>query len=383
LKILKKRADMKKVVMILEHDLIHPYVDSRPYKEAQSLIKNGYNVTFITWNLYRNNPYPDIEFFNHIKIIRKQILIRRSIIILQYFFIFIITIKEIKNLNIDFIHCHDTYPLLTSSISKLLYKKKLIYDAHELSSFLQEHILLKIFYRISERITYSYWDVLITANSERAAVMLAKYNLQKTKIMYLNNFPCNAGKEIHHFDKPDNVINILYQGMISKEREIDKIIEFSKDLNLNYHFYIVGKYWPSKDYYTNLVKKHNLVNKVTLLDPLKNHDLQDLMKNCHIGLIPLNKRYLNNYLCEPNKLYEYLFMNMRVIMPNCFHLNKINKILKENFVYFYNDITEIFSIIINNFEEIKDNKHLNMNNVYENFSYETIERTFLAEYNEI
>ena len=41
---------MKKIAMVLGHDLLIPNVDTRVYREATTLIKAGYEVTVFCWS---------------------------------------------------------------------------------------------------------------------------------------------------------------------------------------------------------------------------------------------------------------------------------------------------------------------------------------------
>ena len=59
----------KRVAMLLIKDFMYPYLDPRVYKEAQSLGRNGYDVSVVCWGS-REKDVPQHERYEEIDVFR-------------------------------------------------------------------------------------------------------------------------------------------------------------------------------------------------------------------------------------------------------------------------------------------------------------------------
>ena len=59
----------KRVVMLLIKDFMYPYLDPRVYKEAQSLVRSGYDVAVVCWGS-REKDLPHHERYEEINVFR-------------------------------------------------------------------------------------------------------------------------------------------------------------------------------------------------------------------------------------------------------------------------------------------------------------------------
>ncbi|MCK9329589.1 MAG: glycosyltransferase [Candidatus Cloacimonetes bacterium] len=335
----------KNIIMILEQDLIYPYLDIRPYKEAETLKKSGYDVDFLTWNFFTQNYYQSIEEYKGFRIFRLQYKkLNKFVSAFQYCLCFINTFLHIKKNKYDIIHCHDTLPLLCSFLAKIILGKKLVYDAHELSTEMGKPRIISVFFKFVEYLTCRYWDLLITTNKQRTAVMLNRYQITDINSIILNNYPKLDYYNFFNIEKKTDLLIILYQGEISKKRETDKLIKAFKNLKISYKLLLIGK-CKDEMYFKQIIKNYGLEDKVSLLQPLVNTELHKIMKISHIGIISLDMNILNNELCEPNKLYEYLLFGMSVIMPNCQHFYQMSMEFPDKAIQFYDEIYEVSTLI--------------------------------------
>ena len=125
----------KRVVMLLIKDFMHPHLDPRVYKEAQSLSKNGYDVSVVCWgrrgmDVPQHEQYEEINVFRVFQAIPSYNL--PLILRLPAYWKFVFkSIKKSLQLNPDIIHCHDLDTLVAGVGLKLLTRKPLIFDAHE------------------------------------------------------------------------------------------------------------------------------------------------------------------------------------------------------------------------------------------------------------
>lgn len=105
--------------------------DYRVLKEANSLVKNGFDVTIVAWD--REAKYPVYEEINNIKIERIRVKASYGTGFLKLNATLLFWLKAIKKIKQKdaIIHCHDLDTLLVGTLLKLFYKKKLVYDSHE------------------------------------------------------------------------------------------------------------------------------------------------------------------------------------------------------------------------------------------------------------
>ncbi len=373
-----------KIIMILEQDLIYPYLDIRPFKEADTLKNRGYEVDFLTWNFYKQNKYKFTEDYKGFKIFRLQYKkINKFISAFQYFFCFISTFCYIKKHSYDIVHCHDTLPLLCSLLAKLFLGKKLVYDAHELSTEMGKPKFVSNYFKFIEFISCKFWDLLITTNKERTALILYRYPITNISLVILNNYPKIDYYDYHNLKKKSEVLTIIYQGEISKKRETHRLIEAFKKLDIDYRLLLIGK-CKDEMYFKKIIHDNNLDSKIILMQALVNYELHKLMKEAHIGIISLDMNLLNNALCEPNKLYEYLLFGMTVFMPDCIHFNEFAKVFPNNSIIFYNQLHEIVASIKNYHLNIKDDDYLQRSKIIvKKYNWKAQENKLLKSYKEL
>jgi glycosyltransferase involved in cell wall biosynthesis len=107
--------------------------DPRVYKEAKSLVRNGYEVIIIAWD--RVGKYPEKEVMDGVVIKRIKLKCKYGsmkdfIIRLPLFYLKALKILLKEKFNV--IHTHDFDTAFLGFLSKYLFRKKWIYDVHDL-----------------------------------------------------------------------------------------------------------------------------------------------------------------------------------------------------------------------------------------------------------
>ncbi len=312
---------MKKILMIRSNPF-EP--DERVYKEAKSLIENGYDVTLLCWD--RELKYPEEEVFEGIKI--ERIGLKAGYGSLMGLFIkmplfWIKTFIQGLNRDFDIVHCYDYDTLPIGVWLKIFKRKKLVYDALELFlSYTADKTINNGMFFI-ERINLPFIDALIYTNKERLKIFLDKTGLKK-KVIIIHNYP-ELGLELGdkennvrfkndedkskgiESERYDNKIIFQYNGGIKEDRNILNIIKAFKEFkNDNITFLIIGNhYTPYGDILKGYVKENCMEDVVMFHDFVPLEDLLKMLKRTHIGFVPLLKDSLNNLIPEPNKLYNY------------------------------------------------------------------------------
>lgn len=361
---------MNKIVMVLEKDLVFPILDRRVYKEALSLIKKGYEVVVITWAMRMNQKkFAKIYSCDGIKVIRlfqDVVPPQKSnyLKLMPFIKLFFKTFFLINKHKPDYLHCHDAFPLLSCYLYSAFHKNKLIYDSHELNPYRDEPKLFLHVFKFFEVISFKRIDCIITANFVRQQFMKSNYNYDK-KYIFIENTPYEDKNNTFIDKSKEQAIKLIYQGGISAQRGIDKIIQAMSELKIeNFYLSLYGPYYPDKSKYEELIKKNKLEDCITLNDSVSIEQLELIMKENDIGIVSVQNTSLNNYYCAPNKLYDYMKAKMVILGPDFPHMKEI---IEDNNIGFTCDFEDIESIknaflqIIENigkFTEMKNNSYI-------------------------
>lgn len=153
---------------------------------------------------------------------------------------------------------------------------------------------------------------IICCEYNRANIMRSWYNLEKTPYVipnkpYQNNFnQIQENKDI--IDKIKNKKIILYQGMISADRDLVNLAKALKEINSNYWLVLMGR-----DYNNSVSKIKSNYEKTIYLGyiPAPEHLLYT--QYAYIGIANYDYSCLNNVFCAPNKIYEYTGFRIPVL----------------------------------------------------------------------
>jgi glycosyltransferase involved in cell wall biosynthesis len=338
---------MKKIVMVLQHDVIKPHLDGRVYKEAKSLVNKGYQVTIICW-AFRLNQKSFQERINQegIYIVRifhnkfPKIHAPPLLKIKPFLEILKKTKKEIIRINPDIVHSHDILPLWVCYKSTKKIKAKLIYDAHELHRYSNEPKFLRLFFSIIEPYLIKKCDYIFCANEIRKKIMIDMYPSIRNKITTIENVPelINVEKSLI---KKDNLIKFVYQGGMMRYRGIENILYALKDIKGNFQFYFYGGNKDQVSFYQKLAHKLNITDKVFLKGIVPVDVLYKELKKKDVGVVIVKNSSKNNYYCAPNKLYEYMMSNLAIIGPYFPHIKKTIEQNKIGITVDFDDVNSI------------------------------------------
>ncbi len=373
-----------KVLMVLFGNIEN---DGRVLRSIDTL-KNKFNITIFS--------HCDSNKFkiNNVKLIKrkspnhKKNLIELILYTIQFF-------KICFKKRYDIIYLHDYYLTFSVRIASFLFSTKVIYDSHELviseksyrnNDFNDKLILsnnsnsknykLKVldsFFYFFEKISIKNFNIIITANEERAYIMKNHYRLNKTphviknipKISIKNNlynrsFLDKKFKELKDF----NGYIFVYQGLINSKRNIENIvIGLSKIKNCK--ILLIG---DGNQNYIKYLKKlfiRESLDNIHFLNKIDLKSLYSILKISDLGIISYSNFNLNNRFCAPNKLYEYGIFNLPMITTNQILFKKTFKKYKIGFIYDKNKNIreEVFKLINNNLktEFKKFNRSYNQN----------------------
>lgn len=396
-----------KIAMLLNNDLLLPEViDPRVYKEAKSLVKDGYDVFVVCRNSIKDKT--KIEEFEGIKVYR---IPQRFVNIPFFGFVLgplykkIKTILEIKKINPDIIHAHELNILQIGVLAKFLVKKPLIYDAHEdyvryvrgrlkvevkqLSG--KERIRKKLHYfiQIVRRSFGEYFyvkffvDRVITVNK----FLWDKYSrLTYTQIVMncrsLSDLPKDPEEEVlSRFGISKYSFKVAFVTKFYKNWGFETVFEASKILPNDVQIILVC---PLTQGLKELKKKYEPLPNIKFTDAVSREDVMRLVVSSEVGIIPLPYDS-NTEISTPNKLFEYMLGGIPVISSDFSLIREILEKEKCGLLVKPESVEELVNAIIflkNNSEERKRMGENARKAVFEKYNWEAQEKELLKVYEE-
>jgi len=310
---------MRNIIILLKGNINY---DSRVQKEIDTLVFLGFKMKLAVWNyepiFYKKEGVGivDINLSNH-HVPRIAFLTFFKIIKFWY-----LSAKIIKQENYDYIHCNDLETLGVLFFLPKRYRNCVIYDAHELyperfSIGSTRYEISYVIWNLVEKILIKRVKTVIVPELHRARYLKRKYKLEKIPAV-INNFPkyqTIIPRNIkHELRISDEKKIICYQGVIGNDRGIEAIIESLQHLSDEFILILFG--YAYKDYLNNLkelIDKKYLKNRVIFYGPVAPQKLLQTISQCDIGIALYQKKGINNYLCSPNKVFDYITARLKVI----------------------------------------------------------------------
>jgi len=209
---------------------------------------------------------------------------------------------------VDVLHVHD-YPMLAPAVELARIRKvPLVYDAHELY-YAQVQLSTRVQhrYRRREARLIRYADVVMTVNPYIAGLMAQRYRIPEPCVL-MNAAPLrpiDASKSLRkRFNFTDDTRIVLYQGWISNNRGIERVVEATGLFAPGVVLVIVG-YGDYEEELKRLVVAKNLTDRVFFYGGVPSDELHPLTCDADLGVIPYHGVDENNYFRSPNKLFEF------------------------------------------------------------------------------
>ncbi|WP_138205979.1 glycosyltransferase family 4 protein [Haloimpatiens lingqiaonensis] len=376
---------INKSVVFLRSNPVNP--DPRVEKEANSLIKEGYNVIVVAWD--RSEKYKmkeaNLDLENgSAKIYRFGIpatygggmksnlkaLILFQIRLIQWLFRY--------RKQYDIIHaCDFDTAFVASKCSKIL-NKKLIYDIFDyyVDAFTVPKRLKKIIESLDQRVINSADGVIIC--TEKRKEQIKGTNPKRLAIIHNSPAFSNLGK--HYFELNQEKIKIAYVGVLLEGRLLKELANvIINNTNLELH---IGGFGKLERYFEELSLKYKNVIYYGKLEYSKTIELEN---SCDIMTAIYDPRIPNHYYAAPNKFYEALMLGKPVIMVKNTGMDEVVSQNSIGEVIDYN--SESLEAGINNLISRKSSwKDIcqNMKQLYKgNYSWDEMEKRLISLYKSI
>lgn len=217
---------------------------------------------------------------------------------------------------VDVLHVHD-FPMLAPAVELAKIRKvPLIYDAHELYyAQVQLPQATQKKYKKQESRLIKQVDAAITVNPYIANLMAERYAVPAPHVI-MNAAPkvpvASTSRLRERFGLDAAARILLYQGWISDNRGIERIVEAAAGFADNTCLVVVG-YGAFEDALKQMVAERNLGNRVFFYGGVPTDDLHELTCDADLGIIPYHGVDENNYFCSPNKLFEFAIAELPFI----------------------------------------------------------------------
>ena len=284
-------------------------------------------------------------------------------------------IRIVRKCDPDILYCHDYYSsLLAYFFIKSNAKFKIVYDAHELIIPEKGIIDRRLsFFRWFEKRIIKKVGLLICANEDRGKMMKDYYRLSDNPLVIPNvskleiedNEEVNKVVEDHKvfFDNP--LPAIVYAGVVTKGRCVDKLLDSVIRLMPKYKILIVGDGNAREELENKVGETPGLVSAFT--GKVSYHTLGAILAKCDIGYVYYPNTTLNNRFCASNKVYEY----SSILLPMVGNDNPtLKKELEGNGIGVVSDnVGEAIETIMSDIASFKNNCRLyNEKNRWEAYS---------------
>ena len=331
-------------IWIFNHYAKTPNFNSgtRHYDMAKELIKKGHNVTIFASSfthsnkkehlIYKKGQRFQIEKIDGIRFVWIKTLkynggIKRIFNMISYYINAKNATKNLQNDDPEIV-IGSTVHLLAALLGRRVAKKnkaKFFFEERDFwpQTFIDFDILSKnnpislILFKV-EKFLYSSADKIIVL-FDRADQYVMNKGVRQEKIIYLpNGIARNVPKYSHEIEKImteyERKKTIIYTGSHGEANELFKIIDLAEEMKdyENIVFLLFGEGNQKKDL-ISYVTKHNLRN-VIFHDSVKKEQIPFLLSKCDISIISIKDSPLYNFGFSMNKIYDYLYAGLPLIM---------------------------------------------------------------------
>ncbi len=164
-------------------------------------------------------------------------------------------------------------------------------------------------------------DIVISANRERAEIMVDLFGLKETPLVYENLRQLEYSSEEAKKQAADRFAPLLRDGEVriisssgcSLSRTNDVLVRNLAGVSESCRLFLVGDSTPEEvDAIKEIAQSQQLEN-VEILGRLNQDELKYLIQNSHIGIVNYHQKDTNNKYCASGKIYEFAYEGIPVV----------------------------------------------------------------------
>jgi glycosyltransferase involved in cell wall biosynthesis len=219
----------------------------------------------------------------------------------------------------DVYEAHDLPPLLPTVLAAKLRRRPVVYRAHELWSEAHAKVRFAWFWRLMDRALVPWCDEVVTPDERRSLIYRDEFRARRTPLTVRNCPPYRATiestllrDELGRRGVACSTI-VLYQGLVDSARCIEEIAAASRHFDEGVVLVVMGIGFGRWADPAAALAGHE---RIVVLPRVSPADLPPYTASADSGLLLYRNDCRNNYLCAPNKLFEYMMMGLPVIAPS-------------------------------------------------------------------
>lgn len=251
-------------------------------------------------------------------------LLKKSFTVLTWY---IRTFKYLAKQPVTCINCHSLPVLPLTALLKIIHSSILIYDTHELETeTVTSTGIKKALFKTTELLFIGFADAISVVNQSIAEWYKKRYNL--SQVWVVKNVPQLTSKFIKTnylkktFNIPENDIVFIYQGLLSRGRGIDFILESFQSLP---HKHVVFMGYGEFAY--KIQKVASAHPNIHFHKAVKPDEISQITSSADVGVSLIEDVCLSYYFSLPNKLYEYASSKIPSLASE---FPEIKKFIEEN-----------------------------------------------------
>ena len=311
--------------------------DSRPRREAESLVAAGYEVDLIC--LQESESEPKRELINGVKVKRLSLRKRREskLAYIRQYLSFLVACAALlafwslkKRYRIVHVHNMPDFLVFGAVVPKML-GAKVVLDLHDpmpelmMSIYdLPEHHRYVTWLKRLEKWSIAFADLVLTPNIAFRNLFIAR-GCPAEKIGIVMNSPqmeifdpakyAARGQDVSNGERP---FRLMYHGLIAERHGLDTAIEALAQIRSqipSLEFHIYGGRTPYLEEIEQMVEHLHLRDCVDYCGFKPQSIIAEAIANADLGVIP-NRRNPFTEINMPTRIFEYLAMGKSVIAPN-------------------------------------------------------------------
>lgn len=239
---------------------------------------------------------------------------------LQVFMTAIRYARAALRVDADYYQAHDLYSVLAALMVGRIRRRRVVYDAHELVSEQgNPRSLRNAIERRLERWLIPHADALVVPSASRARVYVERYKPRHTPTVILNCPPLTDAQRSNllrdRLGLPRSMRIVLYHGTFMAGRALEELVKSVEYYRPGTVLVLMGE---QNEYYQNVLRplceSDNLRGRVFSIPFVDPDKVMDYVTCADLGIVTYKNINLNNYLCAPTKLYEYLMVGVPVVV---------------------------------------------------------------------
>ena len=306
---------------------------SRILKETATLVRSGLARHVYIAGIHEEGLREHEEIDDGREIWRARLRTRKwsrrlPVQLLKYLEFCIRTVRYARGKKIGFVNIHSLPLLPLGALLKLIYKAKLVYDAHELES--ETYGLTgvrQVMARMVERIFIGHADLVIVVGGFINEWYRRKYGLSNI-VTVLNCPEFQEPQRSQRFHRelgiPEKKKIVLYQGGLVRGRGVEPLLEAFAGDDDGRHVLVLMGYGELVPLIREYKQSHDNIFFKEAVEP---HVLLEYTASADIGIAYIDNSSLNDQYCLPNKLFEYTMAGLPIIVNN---VPEMRRVVNEN-----------------------------------------------------